>query len=143
MEKMIRIGQRVFLEYSVFLEDGTEVDSNVGEAPLSLIVGEHQIFPLLEEALLGRSIGETIQLTLDADDAYGPIVPEAFREVDLDYLPKNFRYEGAILGVQDPEGGVFPIRVHQLRSETAILDFNHPLAGKALQFQIRIADAVF
>ena len=139
---MIRSGQRVFLEYSVFLEDGTQVDSNVGETPLSLVVGDHQIFPLLEEALLGRSVGQSFKLTLEADDAYGPVVAEAFREVDLDYVPKAFRYEGAILGVQDPEGGVFPIRVHQVRSETAILDFNHPLAGKPLQFEIRITDAL-
>lgn len=137
---MIKNGQKVFLEYTVFLEDGTKVDSNVGEDPLIFVIGTHQVFPALEMALLGLKIGDCKQVLLRAEDAYGPIVPEAFKEVDLETVPATFRYEGAVLGVQDPAGGVYPIRVHQIKQEKIVLDFNHPLAGRSLKFDVKVVD---
>ena len=135
---MIKNGQKISLEYSVFLADGTQIDSNVGDAPLVFVLGSHQVFPALEEALLGLQEGDTKQILLKADQAYGPVVPDAFREVDLENVPASHRYEGAVLGVQDPQGGVFPIRVHQIKDKRAVLDFNHPLAGKDLRFDIKV-----
>lgn len=135
---MIQNGQKVSLEYTVFLEDGTKVDSNVGEDPLVFVLGSHQVFPALEQALLGLKIGDTKQITLKPEEAYGPVVKEAFREVKLDTLPEQFRHEGAVLGIQDPAGGVYPIRVHQIKGEKVILDFNHPLAGRKLKFDVRV-----
>ena len=138
---MIKNGQKVSLEYTVFLEDGTEIDSNVGEDPLVFVIGSHQVFPALEQALLGLKIGETKQILLKPEDAYGPIVKEAFKEVDLETVPAPFRFAGAVLGVQDPAGGVYPIRVHQIREKKVVLDFNHPLAGRALKFEVKVVDA--
>ncbi len=135
---MIKNGHKVSLEYTVFLEDGTEIDSNVGEDPLSFVLGSHQVFPALEQALLGLKAGDTKQIVLQAEEAYGPVVPDAFREVDLETVPAPFRYEGAVLGVQDPQGGVFPIRVHKIAEKKAVLDFNHPLAGRALRFHVKV-----
>lgn len=135
---MIKHGQKVSLEYTVFLEDGTQVDSNVGEAPLVFVLGANQIFPALEQALLGLTIGETKQIVLKPEEAYGPVVQEAFREVDIETIPASYRREGAVLGIQDPQGGVFPIRVHKIQEEKAILDFNHPLAGQSLRFHVKI-----
>jgi FKBP-type peptidyl-prolyl cis-trans isomerase 2 len=135
---MIKNGQTVSLEYSVFLEDGTKIDTNVGEDPLVFVIGSHQVFPALESALLGLKVGDCKQVLLKAEDAYGPIVKEAFKEVDLETVPAPFRYEGAVLGVQDPAGGVYPIRVHQIREKKIVLDFNHPLAGRALKFDVKV-----
>jgi len=135
---MIKKGHKVMLEYTVFLEDGTQIDTNVGEDPLVFVLGEHQVFPALEQALMGLQVGDSKQILLAAEDAYGPIVQDAFREVDLDAVPAPFRYEGAVLGVQDPQGGVFPIRVHKIKEKKAVLDFNHPLAGRSLRFQVKV-----
>jgi len=135
---MIKHGQRVSLEYTVFLDDGTQVDSNVGEDPLVFVLGSNQLFPALENAILTLNIGDTRQITLNAEEAYGPVVPDAFREVDLDTLPDTSRYAGAVLGIQDPNGGIYPIRVHEIREEKAVLDFNHPLAGKSLRFDVKV-----
>ena len=55
-------------------------------------------------------------------------------------MPAAFRYQGAILGIQDPSGGVFPIRVHEIKNDKAVLDFNHPLAGKALNFKLIVRE---
>lgn len=138
---MLNDGQKISFEYSVFLEDGTPIDSNVGEEPLTVVLGKHQVFPALEDALRSCTVGEPKQIHLPAHEAYGPVVPEAFREVDLSAIPESFRFEGAVLGVQDPAGGVFPIRVHKVEGEKAVLDFNHPLAGKDLRFDLKVLRA--
>jgi len=139
---MIKHGQKVSLEYTVFLDDGTQIDSNVGEAPLVFTFGSNQLFPALEEAILALNVGDTRQVTLRAEEAYGPVVPDAFREVELESLPATYRFEGAVLGVQDPNGGVYPIRVHAIKQEKAILDFNHPLAGQSLRFDVKVVHVV-
>ncbi|HSX25409.1 MAG TPA: FKBP-type peptidyl-prolyl cis-trans isomerase [Chlamydiales bacterium] len=135
---MAKSAKKVALEYTVFLEDGTQIDSNVGEDPLTFVLGSHQVFPALEEALIGLKPGDTKQVFLKPEQAYGPILQEAFKEVDLETVPEPFRYVGAVLGVQDPAGGVYPIRVHAVRDEKIVLDFNHPLAGKALRFHLKV-----
>ncbi len=135
---MIQKEKKISLEYTVFLEDGTQVDTNIGEEPLMFVLGSNQVFPALESELLGLKIGDTKKITLNPEDAYGFVVPEAFREVDLEAVPDQFRFVGAVLGVQDPSGGVFPIRVHEIKEEKVTLDFNHPLAGKTLQFQVKV-----
>jgi FKBP-type peptidyl-prolyl cis-trans isomerase 2 len=135
---MIQHGHKISLEYKVCLEDGTLVDSNVGGPPLVFILGHHEIFPAIEQALLGLKVGDTKKISLKPEEAYGHVVEDAFREVDLEMVPDQFRHEGAVLGVQDPAGGVYPIRVHQIRNEKAILDFNHPLAGRSLHFDVKV-----
>jgi FKBP-type peptidyl-prolyl cis-trans isomerase 2 len=135
---MIQKGKKVSLEYTVFLEDGTQIDTNIGEEPLMFVLGSNQIFPALENELLGLKIGDSKKITLPPEHAYGPVVPEAFREVALEAIPQEFRFVGAVLGVQDPAGGVFPIRVHEVNQEKVMLDFNHPLAGKTLQFEVKV-----
>lgn len=139
---MIKNGQKVQLEYTVFLEDGTQIDSNVGESPLVFVLGEHQVFPALEQALLGLKVGDTKQILLLPEEAYGPIVVDAYREVDLEAVPAPYRYEGAVLGVQDPKGGMFPIRIHKIQDKKVVLDFNHPLAGRSLRFDVKVIGVV-
>lgn len=135
---MLDHGKQVSLEYTVFLNDGTKIDSNVGEPPLVFVLGANQVFPALERALFGLQVGDQKQVTLKPEEAYGPIVPDAFREVELETVPTQFRFVGAVLGIQDPNGGVYPIRVHAINDEKVVLDFNHPLAGKELRFEVRV-----
>ena len=137
---MIRNGHKVSLEYTVFLEDGTQIDTNVGEDPLVFVLGTNQVFPALESALLGLKVGDSKQVTLKPEEAYGPVLEEAYREVDIDTVPAPYRYAGAVLGIQDPAGGVYPIRVHEIRDEKIVLDFNHPLAGRALKFDVKVVE---
>lgn len=137
---MIQNGKKVSLEYTVCLVDGTQIDSNVGEDPLVFVLGQHQVFPALEQELLGLKVGDTKQIVLKAEQAYGPVVTEAFREVDLETVPNQYRFAGAVLGVQDPSGGVYPIRVHEVKSDKVVLDFNHPLAGQALHFDVKVIE---
>ena len=131
---MIKNGVKVSLQYTVFLVDGTQIDSNVGEDPLIFTQGTHQIFPALEQAIMGLSVGDTKEILLKAEEAY----EEAYKEVDAHSVPESYRYAGAVLGIQDPAGGIYPIRVREVKDEKIILDFNHPLAGQSLRFDIKV-----
>ena len=135
---MIEKGKQVSIEYSVFLEDGTQVDTNVGQEPLTYKHGSQQLLPALEDALHGLKSGDTKEVVLPPDLAYGPIIQEAFKEVDSNSIPENLRFEGAILGVQDETGQEYRIRIHELKDDKVVIDFNHPLAGQTLKFQIKI-----
>ncbi len=139
---MIQKGKKVSLEYTVFLEDGMQIDTNVGESPLVFVVGQNQLFPALEQAVVQLKVGDKKDVLLRAEEAYGPVVAEAFKEVEIDAIPPKFRFVGAILGVQDPAGGVYPIRVHQVKDSKAVLDFNHPLAGKNLRFNVKVLEVI-
>lgn len=135
---MIEDGSSVGIEYSLTLEDGTAVDSNVGGNPLTFTQGTGEILPALEEALLGAKVGDSKQIQLTAEQGYGPVNPEAFQEVPMDKLPEDARTPGIMLMAAGPDGQEHPVRVHEVKEETIILDFNHPLAGQTLNFDIQI-----
>ncbi|MGD2168790.1 MAG: FKBP-type peptidyl-prolyl cis-trans isomerase [Chlamydiota bacterium] len=135
---MIEDGKQVSLEYSVFLQDGKMIDSNVGEEPVVFLQGSHQILPALEEAIRGLREGDTKKITLLPAQAYGEVDPEAFRDVDPNAIPEQMRYEGAILGVQDEFGQQYRIRIHEIKEDKVVVDFNHPLAGQTLTFDMKI-----
>jgi FKBP-type peptidyl-prolyl cis-trans isomerase 2 len=137
---MIQNGKQVSMEYSVFLDNGQLVDTNVGETPLIFYQGMHQILPALEEEIANLEEGQTARVTLAPDKAFGQVDPTAFREVDSQAIPEEMRYEGAILGVQDEMGNQYRIRVHEVVGEKAVIDFNHPLAGKTLTFEMKILE---
>ena len=136
--KVIETGNSVSIEYTLKLEDGTTVDSNVGQDPLTFTQGNSEILPALEEALLGHAVGDTKEVNLTAEQGYGPVNAEAFQEVELEMVPEDARTVGATLVATATDGQQQPIRVHEVREETIILDFNHPLAGQALNFDVKV-----
>ena len=135
---MIENGSSVSIEYTLKLDDGTTVDTNVGENPLTYKQGANQILPALETALVGHRVGDTTAVRLTAEQGYGAIDPGAYREVDLEVVPEASREVGSAMIARNPEGQETPIRVHEVREQSIVLDFNHPLAGQALNFDIRV-----
>lgn len=135
---VIESGSAVSIEYTLKLDDGTTVDSNVGKEPLTFKQGTGTILPALEEALLGAKVGDTKEVQLTAEQGYGAVNPDAFQEVPLERLPEDARTAGTMLMAGAPDGQEHPVRVHEVKEETIIVDFNHPLAGQALNFDIKI-----
>jgi FKBP-type peptidyl-prolyl cis-trans isomerase 2 len=121
---VIENGHSVSIEYTLKLDDGTIADTNVGEDPLTYTQGSSEILPALEEALAGRAVGDTRKVKLTADEGYGAVDPEAFQEVEMDVVPEDARTAGTMLVATDPDGQQQPIRVHEVRDATIILDFN-------------------
>ncbi len=132
---MIESGKTVALEYTLKLEDGSVVQSNKDAEPLRFVQGENQILPALEKELEGMGVDDKKVVELSAEDAYGDVNPEAFKEVPTEQIPEGARRVGAQLSAQGYSG---TIRVAEVKDETVLLDFNHPLAGKDLTFDIRV-----
>ncbi len=137
---MIENGKQVAIEYSVFSDDNTQIDTNIGKDPLVFLFGSHQILPALEEALRGLEVGDIKEVILNPDNAYGDINPHAYKKVETKLIPEDLRFEGALLVVSDKQFGEMLIRIDSLDGEQIVLDFNHPLAGKTLKFDVKVLD---
>jgi FKBP-type peptidyl-prolyl cis-trans isomerase 2 len=132
---VIAEGRTVGLEYTLTLDDGTQVQTNVGGQPLSYVAGRNQIIPGLEDALRGHAVQDRVKVRVAPEQAYGLVDPDKVREVPLDKVPADARTVGTLLSAQGFDG---PIRVTEVKSDVVVLDFNHPLAGKALNFDVLV-----
>ena len=133
-------GKQVTLEYTLTLDDQSVVDTNVGGEPLKVTQGSHQIIPGVEKQIEGMAVGEKKKFSVAPTEGYGTIDPKAFREVDKKMVPADAQKVGTQLEGKTAEGRkVFP-RISEVKNETVVLDFNHPLAGKTLYFDVKVLD---
>jgi FKBP-type peptidyl-prolyl cis-trans isomerase SlyD len=139
-ETRVREGSRVALEYTLSDENGKVIESNKGKEAMSYIHGKGQIIPGLEKELSGMKVGEEKKVQVKPEDGYGPVNPEAFQEISKDKLPPEALKVGTMLMAQGPQGQGIPARVHEIKDNTVIMDFNHPMAGKTLSFDIKISE---
>ena len=136
----VSTGKQVTLEYTMKLDDQSVVDTNEGKEPLKVTQGRHEIIPGLEKALEGMAAGEKKKVTLAPTEAYGTVDPKAFQEVDKKMVPTEAQKVGTQLEGKTADGRkVFP-RISEVKHETIVLDFNHPLAGKTLYFDVKVLD---
>lgn len=138
--KVVKDGSKVGIEYTLKLDDGSVANSSDGGEPLVYEQGSGQILPALEQSLAGLAVGEEKKVTLSAEEGYGPVREELYQTVGSDQIPEDARSVGTPLVAEDSEGRQRPVRVHEVRAEAAeiVLDLNHPLAGKALLFEVKI-----
>lgn len=133
-------GKKVSIEFTVTLDDGRVPDSNVGKGPLVFEAGANKILPGLERELVGMKQGETRTVVLSAENGYGPVRAELFRAVPVEHIPEQARQAGAVVIANDPEGHQVPVRVHEVKSDEIVVDFNHPFAGQAVTFNVKVVD---
>ncbi len=133
-------GKQISMEYTLTLEDKTVVDTNVGQEPITFTQGSHNIIPGLEAALKGMTVGESKQVMVEPEQGYGPIDPQGLREVPIEHIPPDARKIGVQLQGKDNQGRMVRPRVTEVKEKTVVLDFNHPLAGKTLYFDVKIVD---
>ena len=134
------------VHYTGTLPDTGEVfDSSEGRDPLTFLVGHRQMIPGFEEEMLGATIGERREFTLEADRAYGDRDDEAVLQIPRDNFAQLEESTGESLEVgmqlvaQMPHGPA-PFLIVELSEETVTADFNHALAGKALTFSVEVVD---
>lgn len=133
-------GKHVSLEYTLKLSDKEVVESNVGGEPMTYVHGAEEIVPGLEKALEGMSVGEKKHVAVKPADAYGEVDQKAIQEVKKSQVPEHAWKVGAELEAKGPEGhSLFP-HVTEVKADSVVLDFNHPLAGKTLYFDVKILD---
>jgi FKBP-type peptidyl-prolyl cis-trans isomerase SlyD len=133
----IEVNQIVSIEYEV--RDGeTIVDSNVGGAPLVFMFGKGQIISGLEDGIVNMAIGEKADVLVQPANAYGELDESATQEVPKDQFAGIDLELGMTLYGQGEDGGTVQVTVKEIGEETIVIDFNHPLAGKALMFSVTV-----
>lgn len=130
----------VSLEYRLHLGDGVVVDEGGPDEPLVYLHGYEEIPPGLEKALEGKSVGETLKVTVPPAEGYGEYDPEGVEEVPRDEFPADATIaEGEVLSAEDEDGEELPFVIKQVKGDKVVVDFNHPLAGKTLHFEVKVA----
>ena len=137
---VVKDGMLVSMDYTLKGTDGKLIDTNKGREPLKYVHGQKMMIPGLERELTGMKVGGEKNVTVKPEDAYGPINKNAFQEVPKEKLPANGLKVGAVLAAKSPEGQVVPMRVHEIKDSTVVMDMNHPMAGKTLVFNVKIVD---
>jgi FKBP-type peptidyl-prolyl cis-trans isomerase SlyD len=135
---MIKNGSLVRFEYTLSDEDGKVLQSNKGKDPITYTHGLHEVIPGLEKGLSGMEINEEKSFCVQPEEGYGPLDPNAFKEVPKTEIPAAAQKVGTALNARGPEGENHVIHVREVKEETVVLDFNHPLAGKTLNFDVKV-----
>ena len=132
-------GSTVKIHYTGKLEDGSVFDSSEGKDPLTFKLGEGKIIKGFEEGVKGMEVGQEKDLKLTPEQAYGERREELVQELPKEQLNGVDAKEGSVIGMQVPGNDqVFPATIVKIGEETVTVDINPPLAGKTLNFHIKL-----
>lgn len=136
-------GDTVRIHYTGKLEDGTQFDSSEGRDPLEFALGGGQVIPGFDNAVEGMAVGDKKSVTVQPEEAYGPRHDQLIQDVPKDQLPDDLTPAvGMELQTQNENGQVVRLAVTAVDDESITVDGNHPLAGKALDFDIELVEIV-
>ncbi len=134
-------GDSVKIHYKGTLQDGTVFDSSEGRDPLGFTIGSGQVIPGFDEAVMGMSMGESKNVTIPADKAYGQRKDELVMPFPKNQVPPEIKPEiGQQLQVGGPDGEPITVSVMEITEDSIVLDANPPLAGKNLIFDIELVE---
>ena len=132
-------GDQVNVHYKGTLDDGEVFDSSEGRAPLSFTLGRGEVIEGFEVAVEGMSPGETRTVRIPPEEAYGEHDEDLLEVVDRASMPKELELRlGQTLRAQGGTGAARRLTVVEINKDTVTLDANHPLAGEALTFEIKL-----
>ncbi len=140
----VEMNKMVAVNYTLTV-DGAIADQSQPEAPLQFVFGTGMLLPKFEEAIVGMSAGEKTSFTLSAADGYGEIAAEAVVELPKSIfmvdgvVAEDILVEGNVVPMGDANGNRMMGRIVSIAEESVTMDFNHPMAGKTLNFEVEIA----
>ncbi len=134
----------VAVNYKLTVE-GEVADQSQPGAPLQFVCGTGMLLPKFEEAIMGKEVGESVAFTLEPADGYGEANPEAIVELpkslfEVDgVVAEDMLFEGNHIPMADAQGNRLNGLVVSVAEETVTMDFNHPMAGHTLNFEVEVA----
>tara|TARA_Y100000310_G_C20396203_1_gene675222 strand:+ start:47 stop:514 length:468 start_codon:yes stop_codon:yes gene_type:complete len=138
----VKNGDKVSVEYEGKLETGEVFDSSKHDGhdhPITFEVGAKQVVPGFEKAVVGMKKGESKEFTLKPEEAYGQPNPELVKKFPKKNLPEGQEPQaGQMIALGTPDGKQIPATIKEVGEEDLTLDLNHPLAGKTLNFSIKV-----
>ncbi|WP_353191320.1 peptidylprolyl isomerase [Pandoraea pnomenusa] len=131
------------LHYRIAAPDGADIVNTFEGTPATLQLGGGQMAPTLEQALLGMAVGERRSIELAPEQAFGPRNPELLQRVSMKTLQENSNFGeeysvGDLVEFNAPSGGRYAGILRELGDGWALFDFNHPLAGQPIVFEVQI-----
>lgn len=129
----------VAIHYKLQDDQGNVIDSSEGAEPLTYLQGAGNIIPGLEKALAGKSEGDSVNVRVEPEEAYGEVIPELVQTVDRSaFEGVDTIAEGMAFEAQTPSGSVQRIVVKEVQGDAVVVDGNHPLAGVPLTFDVDV-----
>jgi len=129
----------VSIHYTLTNDDGDMLDSSGGRDPLDYVQGAGNVIPGLEQALVGKSVGDHVEVTVEPEDGYGHSNPEFVQQVPrtafegIDDIQIGMQFEA-----RGPGGEAALVMVTDVTEESVTIDGNHPLAGVVLHFDVKV-----
>ena len=139
MSAVVTAHSLLTLHYRLALADHTDLVSTFGAKPATLQLGSGELAPVLERCLIDLPVGQRTVFLLEAEQAFGPHNPQLMQRFARDELPDPGELrEMALIEFKAPDGAAYTGLVRELSGTEALIDFNHPLAGKAIRFEVEV-----
>jgi FKBP-type peptidyl-prolyl cis-trans isomerase SlyD len=139
-KQAIQDGLVVTVAYTLTV-DGEVVEEALADDPFEYLHGAMNIVPGLESALTGKAVGDEVKVVVQPADGYGDYDPENVEEVAKDEIPDaDDLEEGMVVMLEDEDGDMFEAIITEVKADSVILDFNDTLAGKVLNYAVKVLD---
>jgi peptidylprolyl isomerase len=136
-----KTGDKVKVHFTGSLEDGTVFGSTMNEEPFEFIIGEKNMLPGFENAVIGIQKEDIKTITLPPEEAYGPHKKERVQVMDRSGFPKEINLEiGKRVRIRTQDGKYAVVTIKDFKEDNIVIDGNDPLAGKTLIFKIKLVD---
>ena len=132
-------GKSVKVNYTLTV-DGKVVDSSNGRGPLEFKAGSHQMIPGFEKAVMGMKTGEKKSFKVSPKEGYGLEDPKAIRDIPKNQLPPEMTPKAGMTLTAQANGQSVPVRIVEVKKDVVVMNFNHPLAGKTLNFDVEVLE---
>ena len=143
-KKVIGDKSEVLMHFSIKLTDGSAVDSTkVDNKPAKFVMGDSSLTPGFEACLLGLKEGASETFTLAPESAFGLPNPDNFHYIELSKFSADVPAEvGTIISFTQPDGAEIPGIIREIVADSVTVDFNHPLAGQAVTFEVEVLEVL-
>ena len=139
MTQIVQPDSLLTLHYRISLENGQPLISTFESTPATMQLGRGDIAPTLERCLAGVTVGERHTFLLEPENAFGAHREDLIEKVRLEDFPDGAAVEPlVIMEFTAPDGTRYPGLIREVGDTHATIDFNHPLAGKAIRFEVEI-----
>jgi len=141
--KTVNSDSTLMLLFKMELEDGTEVESNFNDEPFEFKVGDGSLTMGMEDALIGKSVGETVKATLSPELAFGMPDENNIHAMPVSDFPDDMQpEENQVIAFDGPDDTEIMGTIIAIKGNEVEVDFSHPLSGRTIQFTAKIIDII-
>jgi FKBP-type peptidyl-prolyl cis-trans isomerase SlyD len=141
-ELIVENGNDISIEYTLSTKEDGVINTNVGGEAFTYRQGSKSLDCMdgVQKRLAGHKAGDVVSMVLPPEEGCGPVDPNATMELALSFVPEHSRQPGKHVKLRGPHGVVLTGVVKEIKGNTAVIDINHPLAGKTLHFDVKIVN---